>query len=124
MKIDTPKPETKQIPITISTTSSSTPSSPLIPTYTPIYPVIPVSISAPASPIVEKKPEPVIEKKPEPVVAEKKPEPIVEKKPEGPFEQKLRQLNEMGFINESQNIELLVRFKGDMMQVVRQLLEN
>jgi len=40
-----------------------------------------------------------------------------------PFEEKLRQLGEMGFSNKIHNIELLVQYKGDMLQVVKSLLE-
>jgi len=41
-----------------------------------------------------------------------------------PFEIRLKQLEEMGFVNKQKNIELLVRFKGDMLQTVKVLLEN
>jgi len=39
-----------------------------------------------------------------------------------PFEVKLQQLEEMGFQNKPRNIELMVKYGGDMMQVVRDLL--
>jgi len=44
-------------------------------------------------------------------------------KKESPFESKLKQLEEMGFINRGRNIEVLVKNKGDMVLVVRDLLE-
>jgi len=44
-------------------------------------------------------------------------------KKESPFESKLKQLEEMGFMNRGRNIEILVKNKGDMVLVVRDLLE-
>jgi len=58
------------------------------------------------------------------VEAPKVEEPKVEVPPISPFEAKLRQLEEMGFINKQKNIELLVKHKGDMLQAVKFLLEN
>jgi len=69
----------------------------------------------PESPKVEKKEEP----KPQTPAVEKKEEP----KPLSSFEAKLAQLAEMGFLNRGRNIELLVKCKGDMIEVVRYLLE-
>jgi len=58
-------------------------------------------------------------KKEEPKKEEpKKPEPAPH-----PFESKLQQLDEMGFSNRVSNIALLVRHNGDMLAVVRDLLE-
>lgn len=91
----------------------------------------PVVVPA-AEPVVEEKPAevPVEEKKEENPVAEPtpvaEPVPVVEPTPVPmtPFEQKLKQLEEMGFVNKQRNIELLVQHKGDMLQAVKYLLEN
>jgi len=40
-----------------------------------------------------------------------------------PFEAKLAQLEEMGFTNRGRNVDLLVKRKGDMIRVVKDLLE-
>jgi type IV secretory pathway VirB10-like protein len=78
----------------------------------------------PASPQQERKKE----EKPLPATPEIKKEdskpstPQPEKK-ESAFEAKLRQLEEMGFMNREANVELLVKRKGDMVLVVRDLLE-
>jgi len=61
-----------------------------------------------------------------PVVAVEKKEEKVEVSPNvtiSPFESKLNQLEEMGFVNRNNNVELLVKFNGDMLQTVRALLE-
>jgi len=55
--------------------------------------------------------------------------PKIEKKEEpkavsNPFEMKLKQLEEMGFTNKLQNIEILVKNKGEMLQAVKDLLGN
>jgi len=100
-------------------------------------PVTPVPVP---SPVVEKKIEETIkvvqqiETPPTPVVlVEKKEEvkqmPKIEKKEEpkavsNPFEMKLKQLEEMGFTNKLQNIEILVKNKGEMLQAVKDLLGN
>jgi len=44
-------------------------------------------------------------------------------KPATPFEQKLKQLEEMGFADRAKNIELLVKFNGDIVRVVKSLLD-
>jgi len=67
-------------------------------------------------------------KKEEPKVEEKKVEPVEVKKEEPkieqhPFESKLKQLDEMGFSDRVKNISLLVKHNGDMLAVVRDLLE-
>jgi len=49
--------------------------------------------------------------------------PKQQEKKESPFESKLKQLEEMGFPNRARNIELLVKRKGDMIHVVKDLLE-
>ncbi len=41
-----------------------------------------------------------------------------------PFEIKLQQLSDMGFGNRSRCIDLLVQFQGDMIETVKQLLEE
>jgi hypothetical protein len=52
-----------------------------------------------------------------------KPVTLAEEKKESPFEAKLAQLEEMGFTNRGRNIDLLVKRKGDMLRVVKDLLE-
>lgn len=50
----------------------------------------------------------------------------IEKEPEvklSPFEAKLKQLEEMGFVNKQRNIETLVKTQGDMLESVKLLLE-
>jgi len=44
-------------------------------------------------------------------------------KQQSPFEAKLKQLEEMGFLDRAKNIEFLVKRKGDMIFVVKDLLE-
>ena len=47
-----------------------------------------------------------------------------EKKKElSPFEAKLKQLEEMGFVNRERNIETLVKRSGDLVKTIRDLLE-
>jgi len=60
---------------------------------------------------------------PQPVVAQEKIESPKQEKKESPFESKLKQLEEMGFSNRVRNIEFLVMRKGDMIHVVKDLLE-
>jgi len=63
---------------------------------------------------------------PAPIVAEE-PKKVEEPKKEQPkisaFEAKLQQLEEMGFSDRPRNIQLLVKWNGDMVLVVRDLLE-
>jgi len=65
----------------------------------------------------EKKEEP--KKQGKPVEAPKKEEPQVAH----PFEQKLKQLDEMGFTNRAVNISLLVNNKMDLVKTIKDLLE-
>jgi len=58
----------------------------------------------------------------QPIVQEKIETPKQERK-ESPFESKLKQLEEMGFFDRARNIEFLVKRKGDMIHVVKDLLE-
>jgi len=44
-------------------------------------------------------------------------------KPISPFEIKVKQLEEMGFLERATNIELLVKYRGDIVQVIKKLLE-
>jgi len=69
-------------------------------------------------------PLPVVVKE-EPKRAELKPLVPQKEEPKQPseFEAKLKQLNEMGFVDRRRNIELLVKNKGDMVNVVKDLLE-
>jgi len=53
----------------------------------------------------------------------KKEEPQKEEPTASPFEAKLQQLEEMGFLNRQRNIELLVKWKGDVITAVMDLLE-
>lgn len=50
--------------------------------------------------------------------------PEVEEQEPNLFQQKLNQLAEMGFANTERNIELMVRFKGDLVPTIRELLEE
>jgi len=68
-------------------------------------------------------PSKVEEIKVEPVVPQEKIETPKQDRKESPFESKLKQLEEMGFSNRARNIEFLVKRKGDMIHVVKDLLE-
>lgn len=59
------------------------------------------------------------EKEVEPIKVEE----VVQQTELSPFESKLKQLEEMGFVNRQKNIEFLVRSKGDMLETVKFLLE-
>lgn len=52
------------------------------------------------------------------------PEPIKEVLPEGVTEENLRKLAELGFTDRKRNIELSVKHKGEIVQIVNALLEN
>jgi len=68
----------------------------------------------------------VVQQKEEPKKEEPKNEEPHKEEPKtstSPFEAKLQQLEEMGFLNRQRNIELLVKWKGDMITVVMDLLE-
>jgi len=92
---------------------------------------IPDTTSAPQETIVkEEVVEPTIQPEPTPAVVnsetvpEVTPTPVVEEKKEVTlFESKLQQLEEMGFESRALNIELLVKYKGDMIATVRNLLQ-
>jgi len=83
--------------------------------------------------MVEKtKQEPTVEEPRNATVVPLTPLRMVEKKVEEPkkeepkisaFEAKLQQLEEMGFSDRPRNVELLVKCNGDMVSVVRDLLE-
>jgi len=72
----------------------------------------------------EIKPEPKLEEsESKPEVVFQNPEVPQPKQESSPFESKLAQLEEMGFDNRFRNIELLMKRKGDMILVVKDLLE-
>jgi len=89
-----------------------------VPETTPVPQEVPIKVE-------EKVVEPVQPQVTTPVVPETVPEtPAPElKKEANPFEAKLQQLEDMGFENRALNIELLVKYKGDMIATVRNLLE-
>lgn len=61
----------------------------------------------------------------QPVAPEPKPKEDLQEQPKvSAFEAKLQQLEEMGFFDRSKNVQLLVRCNGDMVTVVRLLLED
>jgi len=48
---------------------------------------------------------------------------VSEKKEEKPYEDKLKQLADMGFTNRAQNIELLIKRNGNVLQVVKDIVD-
>jgi len=95
--------------LSINETPSQTQSQPTA----PLSPVTPVT-----APVIT--PQPVSEPVPVSVPLGKQEEPA---KPVTPFEQKLKQLEEMGFLDKARNIDLLVKFSGDIVRVVKTLLD-
>ena len=81
---------------------------PITPVVAPVAPLAAVVPSITSVPVVE------------PKVEEKKSQP----KQLSPFEAKLKQLEEMGFTNALQNINVLVKYNGDMLNAVKHLLEG
>jgi len=79
-------------------------------------------IAIPIPPIVEEKPKEVVpdpEAKKEEVKVEV---PKEESKKIDPFTSKLNQLEEMGFTNRTQNVNLMMKHRGDLVAVVKELL--
>jgi len=114
VKLESPKQEKKD---EVSQTEIL---KPLIPLRIPVK-VQETKVEPPkAEPIVVVVPQPIVV--PQPVAQEKIETPKQERK-ESPFESKLNQLEEMGFSNKTRNIEFLVKRKGDMIHVVKDLLE-
>jgi hypothetical protein len=73
---------------------------------------------------VVSKEEPKVEPKKEEPKEEPKKEELKKEEPKvSAFEAKLHQLEEMGFVTKERNVELLVKHKGDMIAVVKDLLE-
>lgn len=100
---------------------------------TPLLKVVPVPVKVetpePVVPKAEPKPEPVKVDTPVPSAPKVTPPPspkatpVPTPAPSGPFEHKLKQLEEMGFSNRAKNIEYLVKRNGDMILVVKDLLD-
>jgi len=92
----------------------------------------PIDIPVETTPVAEQvhepeMPAPLPASSPESITTpdvENKPEVAVEVKEPSPFEVKLQQLEDMGFSDKSKNVELLVRFRGDVLAVVRHLLDD
>jgi len=81
------------------------PVTPFAPSPVPTTPAsVPTPVQTPATPVVNAAPKP--------------------EKPLTPFEMKVKQLEEMGFLNKAKNVELLVKYNGDMVRTVRDLLDN
>jgi len=114
----TPKPTPSPSPVV----EKKTPEPVIVPIQTPTFVPVPIATPVPVPVTVTPVPKPT--PTPSPVVEKKVPEP--QKKEEAkpsPFETKLKQLEEMGFLNRPHNIELLVKYHGDMVQTVKVLLE-
>jgi len=99
----------------------------------PLHVVEPIS-TAPLTPLrmVEKKQDPEVEEPKNATVIPLTPLRMVEKKVDEPkkeepkisaFEAKLNQLEEMGFSDRPRNVQLLVKWNGDMVAVVKDLVE-
>jgi len=152
-KCEVNTPSTSESANTTATTSTDSnvniPSSPLVEKNSEVVvDNTPVLTPTPSSPVVEKK---VEETKVEETKVEVAPTPsevvtdnntplypvlsnddsnkndvTEESKPQepSPFEVKLKQLEDMGFSDKQRNVELMVKNNGDMLQVVRDLLEH
>jgi len=90
-----PKVEVVAPKVEVVAPKQTPPQSPVVPNFQPV----PVQVQVPIPPRVN-------------------PEPITSS-----FEQKLKQLAEMGFTNRERNIKLLVKYNGDMLHVVKDLLD-
>jgi len=78
----------------------------------------PAPVPVPSAPVVPSQPQ--APKIPETILQSQSPK---EDRPLSPFEQKLKQLEEMGFLNRAKNVELMVKHSGDMVRIVRDLLD-
>jgi len=89
----------------------------------------PAPVPTPAPVVSQPTPAPLPTSVPTPAPAPKVPETILqapspkEDRPLSPFEMKLKQLEEMGFLNRAKNVELMVKHSGDMVRIVRDLLD-